>query len=159
MLFENDKIFSIFKKNNKLLHSDNFIGNLNEILKVNNFSLSDLDNVYFISGSGGWTGYRVSISFLTAMSILSKVKFFSIDSLSFQKGKIKNCLSVIKNNSRNYLLNHYENDVLIFTDNFLNLEQINAFNRKNLPIFVDLNNIDFVENFFFLKNKFNEFEI
>jgi tRNA A37 threonylcarbamoyladenosine modification protein TsaB len=90
-LFKEKKSLVEIKKENFRKHSENFFFYLREILNEAKCDLKDIRNFYFTAGPGGQTGIRISLSFISAMKILSpNSKFYWIDTLYFQaKGESK----------------------------------------------------------------------
>lgn len=162
-LFVNDSIVKTIYENNSLLHSDNFTSKLYNLIKQEKIRLKDIKRIFFISGPGGQTGERISFSFVTAMKILNpNIQLFSLDSLTFQANLNPNCLSVIGvgKNSRKYYLNVYENGKLFLKERRIEEE---AFNKiiedfKNLTLFLDYKDVDFLNCFQNLRVKFLKFE-
>src|ERR1700752_4549635 len=94
-LWENDKCLVSIQKENRRLHSDNFVSHLRLILVQTNHNLKEIAEVYFTSVPSGQTGIRVALSFLATLQVLNpKVKFYHIDALLFQ-ARTENCLSLL----------------------------------------------------------------
>src|SRR5438876_1121154 len=99
-LCQNDQCLTSIQKENKRLHSENFLTHLRQLLAKNNHSLKKIEKIYFTSTPGGQTGLRVALSFLATYQVLNpKVKLYHINTLLLQAGA-ENCLSLLTIDSR-----------------------------------------------------------
>ncbi|CAG8439733.1 2071_t:CDS:2, partial [Cetraspora pellucida] len=93
--FENDKCLVSIQKENRRLHSENFLSYLRQLLAQTDHNLREINEIYFTSTPSGQTGLRVSLTFLATFQVLNpQVKFYHIDTLLLQAGT-KNCLSLL----------------------------------------------------------------
>lgn len=163
-LFKDNLLIARVNENDAMLHSENFVRRVNNVVRENCLSLKNLEEIYFIlDPNEQQTSNRVSSSFVTAMTIMSEnIKVFSIDSFEFQKGRLKNCLSVISfgKSLKKYWLNCYEDNKLLYRKKLSSFEEIRILNeKKKFQVICDFENVDFSTNFFFLKNNFKRFEV
>lgn len=160
-LFDDNNLISTIKEHDPFLHSEKFVSRLNKILINNNLSLENLEEIYFVSDPNEQSGNRVSFSFVTTMMMLSEsIRVFFVDIFEFQKGKLEDCFSVVSfgKKVKKYWLNCYENNQLSYRQRVFSLGEISTLNKKKVEVVLDFKNIDFLENFFFLKDKFRKFE-
>jgi tRNA threonylcarbamoyladenosine biosynthesis protein TsaB len=162
-LFIKGSVVKTIYENNFLSHSDNFIAKLYSLIRQEKIRLKDVERIFFVLGPGGQTGERISLSFVTAMKILNpNIQLFSLDSLTFQANLNQNCLSAVSvgKNSKKYYLDGYENGKLFLKERKIEKEAFNRIieNFKNLTLFLDYKDVDFLNCFQNLKVKFLKFE-
>lgn len=162
-LLRGDSVITTICENNSLLHSENFVSKLNQLVTEVNLTLRDIKQIYFLSGPGSQTGERVAFSFVTIMKILDpQVELFTLDSLSFQASLEQDCLSVISigKNSKKYCINRYQQGTLLLSENRVSEERfteiVEQFRKANLLI--DYQNVDFLSCFQISKTNFRKFE-
>jgi len=157
-LYNNNDLIKSFQKLNHKLHSDNFLFYLRNILENSNKKLKEIDAIYFTYFPGGETGKRITISFLiTLQTINSNLKFYHINTLLFQCGNEKKCLSILKINKNKYYISVIKNDKFLLENKILLENELDFFIKKfyNFLIKKDFLEINFLKNYEFLKEKFS----
>lgn len=157
-LKKNNKWIDSIKKDNFRLHSDNFITHLQQLLSKNDYTLPEVEYIYFTSYPGGCTGIRVSIAFITTYQTLNdKVKLFHINTLFFQANN-NDCISLLTLDSRasKYYSAVYQDKKEIEKLAIIDKEKIKTLSQS-FPNFVlrnDLISTDFLTCFDQLKKDF-----
>jgi len=157
-LWENGECLTSIQKENKRLHSENFLPHLRQILEKNNRSLKEISEIYFTSTPSGQTGLRVSLAFISTLQVLNpKVKLYHIDTLLLQTGT-KNCISLLTIDSRSskYYVAVFQNKKRLLTSQIVRVEELEKIIKKfsNFSCQKDCQNIDFLANFQKLKGDF-----
>jgi tRNA threonylcarbamoyladenosine biosynthesis protein TsaB len=148
----------IIKKENKQLHSENFLLYLRQICEKTNCSLKWINKIYFTSQPSGQTGLRISLAFLATYQILNpRVKLYHINTLLLQAGK-NNCLSLLtidSQESKHYLA-VYQNKNCLLETKIVEKKDLEKITKKftDFLILKDFRGVDFLTNFQKLKNDF-----
>src|SRR5207249_658995 len=83
------------QKNNVRQHSENFLDYLQKILAKTNYSLKEINEIYFTSLPGGQTGIRITLAFLSTLQVLNpQIKLYHINTLLLQVGE-SNHISIL----------------------------------------------------------------
>ena len=159
LLLENNNLVGKISEDNENFHSENFILKLSSLLKNCGIKLRDIDNVFFLDGPGSQTGERIGVTFVTALKLVSpNFQSFKLDSLTFQAGLNKNCLSAISfgKKVKKFFLNVYFGGELISSKKKVSCEDLESNIKKfpEFPVFIDFAGIDFFELFVNMKKKF-----
>ena len=154
---DNECLISI-QKENKRLHSENFLPHLKQICEKVNLSLKEIEEIYFTSQPSGQTGLRISLTFLTTYQVLNpKVKLYHINTLLLQAGE-NNCLSLLTIDSREskHYLAIYQNKKCLLETKIVKQEDQEKLTKKfpNFLILKNFRGINFLTNFQKLKNDF-----
>jgi len=156
ILEKNNKVIDHLKKDFYLNHVNNCVRNINMILKKNNLKFIDLNNIFVTSKIGSLTGKRVCFTILKTLAVLnSKLNFFEINSLIFQAG-INKGFSLLKCFKNKYYCALIEDKKIVSKIEIISHEAINLLKCKNEKIFIDFDNINYLKNFFNLKNDFDK---
>lgn len=157
-LWEDDKCLISIQKENKRLHSENFLPYLQQICEKTNRSLKEINRIYFTSQPSGQTGLRISLAFLATYQILNpRVKLYHINTLLLQSGN-KNCLSLLTidiQESKHHLA-VYQNKKCLLETQIVKQGELEKITRKfpNFLILKDFRGVDFLTNFQKLINDF-----
>jgi len=157
-LWKDNKCLISIQKENKRLHSENFLSHLRQICKKVNCSLKEINKIYFTSQPSGQTGLRISLAFLATYQILNpQVKIYHINTLLLQAGD-QNCLSLLTIDSRESkcYLAIYQNKKCLLETQTVGQEAQEKLTKK-FPKFLILKNfqgVDFLTNFQKLKTDF-----
>jgi len=157
-LWENNECLTSIQKENKRLHSENFLSHLQQILEKNNRSLKEISEIYFTSTPSGQTGLRVSLAFISTLQVLNpKVGLYHIDTLLLQAGTA-NCVSLmtIDSQSSKYYVAVFQSKKCLLSSQIVRAEELEKIIKKfpNFSCQKDFQNIDFLTNFQKLKNDF-----
>jgi len=158
-LWENGKCLTSIQKENKRLHSENFLLHLRQTLEKNNHSLKEINKVYFTSTPSGQTGLRVSLAFISTLQVLNpKVKLYHIDTLLLQAGNAS-CVSLLTIDSRGnkYHVAVFQNKKRLLETQIISKEELAKILEKfpDFSLQKDCQNIDFLTNFQELKSNFS----
>ncbi|KLL04247.1 MAG: glycoprotein endopeptidase [Mycoplasmataceae bacterium RV_VA103A] len=157
-LWENGKCLTSIQKENRRLHSENFLSYLRQLLTQTDHNLREINEIYFTSTPSGKTGLRVSLTFLTTFQVLNpQVKVYHIDTLLLQAGT-ENCLSMLTIDSRGnkYHIAVYQNKKCLLTNQIIQQSELTTIKAKfpNFRILQDFQGVDFLANFQKLKSNF-----
>lgn len=105
---KDNKIF-IDKTNNEVTHSEKLLPLIDKVLTSSNTTLKSIQKLACINGPGSFTGIRIGLATIKALSQVQNIDIFSIDSLeliaaiTFYKNEFDNIVSIIStNNDRVY---------------------------------------------------------
>lgn len=162
-LFRDSVLLESICEENSLLHSENFVSKIEQLLRRAQLRLADIDTIFFLSGPGSQTGERVAFSFVTAVRFLKpEIQLLTIDSLSFQLGAAQDCLSVVTigKNAKKYFVNCYQGGVLTLAANRIGSEEFTKIVEKfaQLDLLINYEKVDFLNSFRYTKDKFRIFE-
>src|SRR6185312_2340540 len=157
-LWENSECLISIQKENKRLHSENFLSHLRQILEKNNRSLKEISEVYFTSTPSGQTGLRVGLAFISTLQVLNpKVKLYHIDTLLLQAGTA-NCISLLTIDSRGskYHAAVFQKKKRLLETQIISKEELTKILEKfpDFSLQRDCEDIDFLTNFQELKSNF-----
>ena len=161
-LWENDKCLVSIQKENRRLHSENFLAHLRQILAETEHNLKEINEICFTSTPSGQTGLRVSLAFLATFQVLNpQVKLYHIDTLLLQAGT-ENCLSLLTIDSRGNKCHVavYQNKKCLLTNQIIQPSELAKIKEKfpNFRVFWDFQGVDFLANFQKLKSNFLRIE-
>ncbi|CAI2162038.1 2942_t:CDS:2 [Funneliformis geosporum] len=157
-LKKNNQCLISIQKENRRLHSENFLAYLRQICEKTNRPLKEINEIYFTSQPSGQTGLRISLAFLATYQVLNpKVKLYHINTLLLQAGD-SSCISLLtidSQESKHYLA-VYQNKKCLLETQTVKQEDLEKLTKKfpDFLILKDFQSIDFLTNFQKLKNKF-----
>lgn len=120
LLKDND--LNTYKEENEITHSEKLLPLIDKMLKDNNISLKEIDCIACTVGPGSFTGVRIAIATVKALTYVLNTPIFSMNTLELMARSVeittnsKYILSVLdaKNNRAYYALYNSENfEVLI----------------------------------------------
>lgn len=153
VLVKEDYIFiDIFYSKNDF--SSKLMPRLNFLLKNADAELASINELYFLDLPGSQTGYQVSLIFARILKVLKpKMNFFILSSRIWDNNLYEK-MNFTKKNSQ-YFFQEISKicNILPVKISFLKLQ-----NKVSLPIHLNEGVKQFVENFFFLKDKFQKKE-
>ena len=157
-LWKNNKCLISLQKENRRLHSENFLPYLQQICEKTNCSLKELNKIYFTSQPSGQTGLRISLAFLATYQILNpRVKLYHINTLLLQAGN-GNCLSLLTIDAREskHYLAVYQNKKCLLATQTVERKDLEKLTKKfpDFLILKDFQGVNFLTNFQKLKSDF-----
>lgn len=167
----NDKYFE-YRSKEFNSHSQNLIPLLQKFLLSNDLNLHDIENVFFITGPGSYTGIRIGISCVIGLELALKLKvvplsLFEAYFLKYKDGNADQVLVLLdsKKNSEYYFYDfrRQENvfcEGVVSSLGLMQLVQENAvvcgaFDYEKVIENVHANNVYFDNDFFDIKQIFN----
>ena len=156
---------NLFSKeiNNEITHSEKLLPLIDEVLKEANLSLKDIDLFALTLGPGSFTGVRIGVATIKALSKVYNKKIFgttslellALDSIKNTNTPPKYVLSLMdaRNNRAYYNLYKLENNTLVSSDfkgnDYISsiLENIKEQNLDDLLICIDNNSNDIQDVF------------
>lgn len=158
-LLKEGKCLLSLTKENKRLHSENFLTYLRQILEKCQCSLATVNKVYFTSLPSGQTGLRVSLAFLITLQVLNPaVKIYHINTLLLQAGGDSNCLSLLTIDRRESKFHAaiYQKKVNLLTSSIITKDELGKLRLKfpQFPLCQDFQAVNFLTNFQKLKSDF-----
>lgn len=157
------------KKENEITHSEKLLPLVDEVLKIKELNIKDIDVYMTLSGPGSFTGVRIGLSTLKAFAFVYDKKIFAISSLeamglSFYLNQEKT--NVLANNLTNklkekYILSlidarndraYYSLNKIYVKDNRINCENVIPENNDTLENISNILKENFKENFSIVSN-------
>ncbi len=160
VMFQKQKKIISEESNFNNQFSEHFFQKINETLKAQNLTLSQVNNIYSGIGPGSFLIHRTIITFLKTIKILNKeLKIFIINNLIYQTGKEKEVISLIEANKKQYyikIINNNSKEINKF--NKIQKEDLNIITKKysEYNIYKDLEGFDHWEKFQKMRNNFQE---
>ena len=134
------KILSQIHENIPGKHSIYVTKYIDDILKENNLSPDNVDEIIIINGPGSFTGIRIGVTIAKTFAYLEKIRIVSLTSLKARViGMHSNyLLTTIDAKHGNYYLGLYDKDYNVIEEKFTNEEEINKLKEKYSPEVVDI---------------------
>ncbi len=154
-LLEDDKLIKELNNTNERTHSEKLMPLIDELLNECNATLSDINLIACDVGPGSFTGIRIGVATVKALSEVNKIPIAScssLEALSYNVLDAENICSILDaRNNQVYAAIFDKNHTLIsdyFADDINNLS----------PIFQKYSNLVFVGDGAKLLNNSNEFD-
>ncbi len=154
-LLENDKLIKELNICNEKTHSEKFMPLIDELLKLTNTSLSEVGLIAVDNGPGSFTGIRIGIATIKAISEFKDIPIVSCSSLEGLAYNVKGfdyiCSLIDARNNQVY--------AGIFDKNYAQVSDYFADDVNNLiPIFKNYSNIAYVGDGAYLVNASSNFD-
>lgn len=112
---------------------------IDDILKENNLSTADVDEIIVAAGPGSFTGIRIGVTIAKVFAYLQNIRIVSITTL---KSRVigehsKYILSKIDAKHDNYYVGLYDENYNTILEEFANTEKINKLIEDYSPLVVD----------------------
>lgn len=144
----NDCAFIIFNSNfyDQIIYHTNkdlvdVMNNLlNDLMRKNNITYNNIENIYVIYGPGSFTGVRAGINMAkTIISVLPNIKLYTIDSLLAMN--IGNGISLVDAKGKKTYIQISKNKKIILPTKMINNDEISSYISKypDLEIFDEEN--------------------
>lgn len=120
-------------------HSVYVIQYIDEIIKQNNLTPSDVSEIVVVNGPGSFTGIRIGVTIAKTYAYLLKIRIVTITSLLARAiGEKSNyILSTIDAKHGNYYIGLYDNDYNKITEEFASEARISTIKEKYHPLIVN----------------------
>ena len=118
---KDEEVFLRFIEDDKVKHSENLMTITEDLLEKSGLLLKDLDFIACVVGAGSFTGIRIGIATVKALSFSSGKPFLSItsfDTLAYNKGKGK-VLAVIDAGHGGFYACGYADRKISFSPRFI----------------------------------------
>ena len=158
-LIKDNKLISEIKNSIPGQHSVYVTKYVDDILKENNLSAKDVDEIIVVNGPGSFTGIRIGVTIAKIFAYLQKIRIVSITSLQARAigNKSNHILSIIDAKHNNYYIGLYDNNYNKIIEKFSNITEIEEIKSKYLPLIVDPSNPYHIEEIIkYSKNLNNE---
>ena len=138
-ILKDNKVLSSIHEEIPGMHSVYVTKYIEDILKENNLSPKDVDEIIVVNGPGSFTGIRIGVTIAKMYAYLQKIRIVTITSLQARvigtKGEY--ILSKIDAKHGNYYAGLYDKEYNVIFEKFLNTEDLNEVVEKYNPIIVD----------------------
>lgn len=138
-LIKDDKILS--KINNSIpgQHSIYVTKYVDDILKENNLSPKDVDEIIVVNGPGSFTGIRIGVTIAKMFAYLQNIRIVSITSLLARVIGMnsKYLLSTIDAKHDNYYIGLYDENYTVVVEKFTNIKEVEELIKDYSPLTVD----------------------
>lgn len=140
-LIRDKKLVSCIHNNIPGQHSIYVTKYIEDILKDNNLSPDNVDEIVVVSGPGSFTGIRIGVTIAKMFAYLKQIRIVSITSLKARAvGKSSDyILSLIDAKHGNYYIGLYDKDYNKIIEEFNTEEKIKELKEKYHPLVVDPN--------------------
>lgn len=88
-ILEDDKIIDDNSLSNGMTHSENLMPLISEVLKKNNIKLKDVNLISCVVGPGSFTGIRIGVASIKALSEISNIPIAEVTSLELLAENVK----------------------------------------------------------------------
>ncbi len=138
-LLRDGKILSQIKNNIEKEHSIYTTQYIDDLLKENNLSPKDVDEIIVVNGPGSFTGIRIGVTIAKTYAYLTKIRIVSISSLLARVigYSSKYLLSKIDAKHGNYYVGLYDKDYHKIVEKFMKKEEMEELITKYSPEVVD----------------------
>lgn len=155
-LLKDNKIIKILEEESLKNHSIHTMPMIDEILKTNNISSSDLNEIIVVNGPGSFTGVRIGVTIAKTLAYTLNILIKTITSLeayAVSKETDNNKLITISDLKGKYIGYFDKDNKLIEDYKYLkNSEYIDYIKDKEIYL-IDNNKLDLIKIYYYLKNK------
>lgn len=112
---------------------------VDDIIKENNLSPKDVDEIIVVNGPGSFTGIRIGVAIAKVFAYLQNIRIVSITSLLARVigYKSKYLLSKIDAKHNNYYIGLYDEEYNVITEEFTSINEIEEIIEKYSPLVLD----------------------
>lgn len=122
----NDNMESLVTRIGKNDNSAYIINKIDELLKLNNITIDEIDEIIVGVGPGSYTGVRVSVVAAKTLSYTKNIPLRKISSLQFLSSGYSNVTAAI-DARRNYAFaGEFKNGEIIKPDHYISLDKIGS---------------------------------
>ena len=141
-LIKEEKLISCIHNNIPGEHSIYVTKYIEDILKDNNLSPENIDELVVVSGPGSFTGIRIGVTIAKMFAYLKNKRIVSITSLQARAigNKSDYILSLIDARHDNYYIGLYDKDYNKITEEFNSTSKVEELKQKYNPLVVDPSN-------------------
>ncbi len=138
-LIKDGKILSKINNNIPGEHSVYVTKYVDDILKENNLSPKNVDEVIVVNGPGSFTGIRIGVTIAKVFAYLQNIRIVTITSLKARAigEKANYILSKIDAKHDNYYIGLYDENYNVIEEKFSNSKEIEELINKYSPEVVD----------------------
>lgn len=153
ILFRNGKILENKENNSSMQHSVCAMPMIEEILKNNNITSSDLNEIIVVNGPGSFTGVRIAVTIAKTFSYLLDIPIKVINTLEMKAIFVNSNKKIVIEDEKNgkYIGMFDQENKLIEDYKYLKNSEYEEFQKDNNITKVD--NIDYEKVYEYLKNK------
>ena len=156
ILFKDGKIIEKLEKESSMQHSVYTMPMIEEILKNNNITPSNLNEIIVVNGPGSFTGVRIGVTIAKTMAYLLNIPIKSIDMLQIKSLFVNSDEKIVIESEKNgkYIgvFNKENNPIEEYT--YLKNSEYEEY--KNKKIINDIKDIDYEKVYEFIKDKKSE---
>ncbi len=140
-LIKEEKLLACINNNIPGEHSIYVTKYIEDILKNNNLSPDDVDELVVVSGPGSFTGIRIGVTIAKVFAYLKSKRIVSLTSLKARAigNKGDYILSLIDAKHGNYYIGLYDKDYNKIIEEFNNTPRVEELKGKYRPLVVDPN--------------------
>lgn len=138
-LIKDEKLLSKINNNIPGEHSVYVTKYIDDILKENDLSPKDVDEIIVVNGPGSFTGIRIGVTISKMFAYLENIRIVTITSLLARVIGIKSkyILSKIDAKHDNYYIGLYDDNYNKIVEKFANMQEIEEIIKKYSPEVVD----------------------
>ena len=138
-LIRDEKVLSLIHKDIPNEHSVYVTQYIDDVLKINELSTDDVDEIIVINGPGSVTGIRIGVTIAKMYAYLQKIRIVAITSLQARVIGLKNdyLLSLIDAKHDNYYIGLYDNNYNKILEQFSSKEEVQKLIDQYHPEVVD----------------------
>lgn len=107
--------------------SEMMVSELDNIMKRNNVTRKDIDDIYCGIGPGSYTGVRISLTIAKTMSLALNIPVHAISSLHMMKDKDKPTICLINARSNRSYIGVFKGSEIIMKDCILTNDEVRAY--------------------------------
>ncbi len=113
VLFKEDKVIDSYSELTNKNQSEIFFERLDTFLKKSNIEMNEINNFYFASGPGSFTGIRVGLTFAKGLLVSNFQNVYSISSLELLLSEDENSYACIDaHNNKFFVLEKKDGTIL-----------------------------------------------
>lgn len=166
VLMEDDKIVAGFSHESWKKQSETLFPEMMKLMEKVKWTADDLDEVVITDGPGSYTGVRIAMSVAKVLCTTKNIPLYCISSLQLYAGDDEHTMVMLDARSKRAytgILNQgiYEKDECIMTldeiKDYLTCHDVKIIGDTDL-IGVDVQQVDFIENFAKLRNQYRRIE-
>lgn len=138
-LIKGGKLLSKINNNIPGEHSIYVTKYVDDILKENNLSPKDVDEIIVVNGPGSFTGIRIGVTIAKMFAYLQNIRIVSITSLLARVigHNSKYFLSKIDAKRDNYYIGLYDEEYNVITEKFMKVSEIDEIINEYSPLVLD----------------------
>ena len=138
-LVKDDKELSLIHENIPGKHSIYVTKYIDDILKENNLSPDNVDEIIVVNGPGSFTGIRIGVTIAKMFAYIKKIRIVTITSLKARVlGHTGNyLLTTIDAKHNNYYVGVYDKEYNTIEEKFTSFKEVEELKEKYSPVVID----------------------
>ena len=150
ILFKDGKILEDKEKMSSMQHSVYTMPMIDEILKNNNITTNELNEILVVNGPGSFTGVRIGVTIAKTLAYLLNIPIKAISTLEMKSLFVMGDRKVVVEDEKNgKYIGLFDNDLVVYK--YLKNSEYEEYKKNNKVNIVD--NIDYEKVYEYLKNK------